>query len=342
MNGTFSFRKGPIFCNVLLADEINRASPRTQSALLEAMSERQATIEGRRYPLPEPFLVIATENPVEFHGTYPLPEAQLDRFQVQIRLGYPDFDTEVEILYDQQDHHPLEDLSPVLSREELLALQRLVRTVTVDRSVSEYLVRISRETRQDPRLALGVSPRGSLLLFRSAQARALLDGRSYVLPDDVRAMVPHVLPHRLVLTAQARYSGVDKGEIVDEIVCDARAGHRDRGPRPHEAARESPHTRANPHGDSAPIRILTRLCDCRILRRRFGRRTASSIAASPRDRSFPARRRFRPSPRDEGTSPHTNPVGTSANRDSRKNAMKRIAAACFITAYLGFLGLGIV
>ncbi len=218
VNGTFSFRKGPIFCNVLLADEINRASPRTQSALLEAMSERQATIEGRRYPLPEPFLVIATENPVEFHGTYPLPEAQLDRFQVQIRLGYPDFDTEVEILYDQQDHHPLEDLSPVLSREELLALQRLVRTVTVDRSVSEYLVRISRETRQDPRLALGVSPRGSLLLFRSAQARALLDGRSYVLPDDVRAMVPHVLPHRLVLTAQARYSGVDKGEIVDEIV----------------------------------------------------------------------------------------------------------------------------
>ncbi|RMG33533.1 MAG: MoxR family ATPase [Planctomycetota bacterium] len=218
VDGTFSFRKGPIFCNVLLADEINRASPRTQSALLEAMSERQATIEGRRYPLPEPFLVIATENPVEFHGTYPLPEAQLDRFQVQIKLGYPDFDTEVEILYDQQDHHPLEDLSPVLSREELLALQRAVRTVTVDRSVSEYLVRISRETRQDPRLALGVSPRGSLLLFRSAQAHALLDGRNYVLPDDVRAMATHVLSHRLVLTSQSRYAGVDKTEVIEEIL----------------------------------------------------------------------------------------------------------------------------
>ncbi|MBI3117764.1 MAG: AAA family ATPase, partial [Candidatus Hydrogenedentes bacterium] len=154
-NGQFHFREGPIFCNVLLADEINRASPRTQSALLEAMSEMQATIEGERHVLPEPFFVLATQNPIEFHGTYPLPEAQLDRFLALVRLGYPDSVTEVDILYAQAEHHPLEDLRPVLSREEVVALQQAVRRVRVERSVTQYMVDLVRRTREDPRVRLG-------------------------------------------------------------------------------------------------------------------------------------------------------------------------------------------
>ncbi len=218
VDGTFVFRAGPIFCNVLLADEINRASPRTQSALLEAMSELHATIEGRRSDLPAPFLVLATQNPVEFHGTYPLPEAQLDRFLVQLELGYPDAETEVQILYAQAETHPLDQLQPVLSRDDVLALQEMVRKIHVEEIVSHYIVDIVRQTRQDARLKLGVSPRGSLMLFRACQAAALAAGRDYVLPDDVQRLAPYVLPHRVIMTSKAKYAGVSTKDVVAEIL----------------------------------------------------------------------------------------------------------------------------
>ena len=217
-DGSFHFRKGPIFCHVLLADEINRASPRTQSALLEAMSESQATIEGERHVLPAPFIVLATQNPVEYHGTYPLPEAQLDRFLILLDLGYPDLDTEVSILFAQQEEHPLELLQPVLGGDELRALQREVRHVRVEPSVARYLVEIVNETRKEPRLKLGVSPRGSLMLFRAAQAAAFAKGRSYVIPDDIQECASYVLAHRVILTSQAKYGGITKPEIITDIV----------------------------------------------------------------------------------------------------------------------------
>ena len=218
VDGQFNFRPGPIFSHVLLADEINRASPRTQSALLEAMSESQATIEGTRHPLPAPFLVLATENPVEFHGTYPLPEAQLDRFLVLINIGYPDAATELEILYSHQAEHPLDGLRPVLSKDELLEMQRQVCEVKVAKNVGRYMVEIVDRTRRDPRLRLGVSPRGTLMLFRASQASAYLHGRDYVLPDDVQALTGYVLPHRLMLTSQSKYGGATKAQIIADIV----------------------------------------------------------------------------------------------------------------------------
>ena len=218
VDGTFSFRRGPVFCNVLLADETNRASPRTQSALLEAMSEAQATIEGTQYPLPSPFVVLATENPVEFHGTYPLPEAQLDRFLVRLELGYPEPAVETQILYAQQQTHPLEALEAVLTCAEVVELQRAVREVAVEESVGRYVVDLVAETRADDRLKLGVSPRGSLMLSRAAQAAPLSQGRGYVLPDDVQRLAPQVLPHRLVLTSKAKYGGAAKGDVIREIL----------------------------------------------------------------------------------------------------------------------------
>ncbi len=221
--GNFTFRPGPVFCNILLADEINRASPRTQSALLEAMSEGQASIEGVQRPLPAPFLVLATQNPVEYHGTYPLPEAQLDRFIGQLDLGYPDAATEVDILYAQANGHPVDAVQAVLSRDEVAELQRTVRAVTVERSVSEYIVALVGRTRTDPRLKLGASPRGSLMLFRAAQARAFTQGRDYVLPDDVRAVAVFVLAHRLVLTSKAKYSGVQKRQVAEELLAVVKA-----------------------------------------------------------------------------------------------------------------------
>jgi MoxR-like ATPase len=218
IDGSFSFREGPIFCNVLLADEINRASPRTQSALLEAMSESQATIEGVRHILKSPFFVLATQNSVDFHGTYPLPEAQLDRFLVQMNLGYPDADTEVEILFDQSQSHPIDDLTPVLNQQDIIELQASVRNVHVDRSVAEYMIQLVTKSRSDARLKLGVSPRGSLMLFRAAQAAAFVKGRDSVLPDDVQRIARYVLPHRLVLTSKSKYSNVSKQEIVEELL----------------------------------------------------------------------------------------------------------------------------
>ena len=217
-DGTFSFRKGPIFCHVLLADEINRASPRTQSALLEAMSESQATIEGERHVLAEPFIVLATQNPVEFHGTYPLPEAQLDRFLVLLNLGYPDNETEVRILFSHQEADPLESLQPVLEGAELVALQHEVRHIRVEPTVARYIVQIVHETRREPRLKLGVSPRGSLMLFRAAQASAFAKGRNYVLPDDVQELAGYVLAHRVILTSQAKYGGIVKTDVIADVL----------------------------------------------------------------------------------------------------------------------------
>ncbi len=220
VDGTFRFREGPIFCNILLADEINRASPRTQSALLEAMAELQVTVEGTRRPLPNPFLVIATQNPIDYHGTYPLPEAQLDRFLVQLNLGYPDAETEVAILYAQAKKTPVDEIAPVLTCDDVADLQARVRAVHVDEGISRYLVRIADKTRSDPRLRLGVSPRGSLMLFRAAQGAAFVAGRNYVIPDDVQRLAPSVLSHRIILTPKAKYGNATKREVVDEILAE--------------------------------------------------------------------------------------------------------------------------
>jgi MoxR-like ATPase len=218
VTGAFTFQPGPIFCNILLTDEINRASPRTQSALLEGMSEAQATIDGTRHALPEPFLVLATQNPVEYHGTYPLPEAQLDRFLLQLDLGYPTAEVEVAILFAQNLAHPLDGIVEVMSKEEVLALQAEARRVHVDESVARYIVGLVAATRQDPALKLGVSPRGSLMLFRASQAAALCAGRDYVMPDDVQRLAVAVLAHRLVLTPKAKYGGALKRETIARLV----------------------------------------------------------------------------------------------------------------------------
>ncbi len=218
VSGEFKFQKGPIFCNVLLADEINRASPRTQSALLEAMNELQASIDGASHPLPSPFIMLATQNPIDFHGTYPLPEAQLDRFLVMLDLGYPERDVEVNILQSRQHLDPLEHIEPVLDGGRIHAMQQEVLTIHVDPSVSCYVVDLVTATRQDDRLKLGVSPRGSLMLSRSAQAAAYIRGRDYVIPDDVQEMAVYVLPHRVITTARTRYDGIGKRQIVEDII----------------------------------------------------------------------------------------------------------------------------
>jgi MoxR-like ATPase len=217
-DGTFFFREGPIFANVLLADEINRASPRTQSALLEAMSERQVSSDGVTRPLPAAFLVVATQNPVEFHGTYPLPEAQLDRFGLRIELGYPGAEQELDVLYSQTERHPVEAVEAVVSAEEVVTLQADARHVRVDPSVGRYVIALAEATRRHASVRLGCSPRGSLMLFRAAQARALLEGRTFVVPEDVKTEAVPVLAHRLGLETKARYTGVPKQDVVREIL----------------------------------------------------------------------------------------------------------------------------
>ena len=217
-DGTFTFKPGPIFANILLADEINRASPRTQSSLLEAMSERQASIEGTTHPLPAPFLVIATQNPIEFHGTYPLPEAQLDRFAMRINLGYPDKEREVDVLFSQYHHHPLDDVRHVVDAASVLAVQESVRSVRVERSIARYLVALADASRSHPSIKMGCSPRGTLILFRMAQARAFLDGRDHAVPEDVKAVALPTLAHRLALDTKAKYSGVQKEDVVRELL----------------------------------------------------------------------------------------------------------------------------
>jgi MoxR-like ATPase len=216
--GTFNFRPGPIFCQILLADEINRASPRTQSALLEAMAELQVTIEGERHDLPSPFLVLATQNPVEFHGTYPLPEAQLDRFMMLLSLGYPSADTEVDILQAQAREHPVDHMTSVMTAEEVVALQTQVREVRVDPVVARYMVDIAHATREHASLKLGVSTRGSLMLYRASQARAFMHERAFVMPEDVQQMAVAVLAHRLTLNTKAKYDGTDKNAVVNAVL----------------------------------------------------------------------------------------------------------------------------
>jgi MoxR-like ATPase len=195
--GTFLFRPGPVFANVLLADEINRTTPKTQSALLEAMGEGQVSIDGVTHPLPVPFFVLATQNPIDFYGTYPLPESQLDRFLVRLRLGYPPPDVERELLRTRRDRDPLEGIAPVLSADELRALQAAVADVRVDDAVLDYLHAIVLATRRSPLLEVGASTRAAIAFERVARARALVEGRMHVLPDDVKLLAPHVLAHRL-------------------------------------------------------------------------------------------------------------------------------------------------
>lgn len=215
-DGSFDFRPGPIFTNVLLVDEINRASPRTQSALLEAMAERQVTTEGTSRPLSDPFFVIATQNPVGFQGTYPLPEAQLDRFLFLLNMDYPDYDSEVELLYDQ--NNSTAQVQPVLGKAELLAMQRQSQEVEVHRDLAEYVIRIIRATRESERLQLGASPRAAQMMFRAAQAVALLAGRNYVLPDDVQHIAPLTLAHRVVATRTTRGSHQSKRQLINDLV----------------------------------------------------------------------------------------------------------------------------
>ncbi len=216
--GSFQFRPGPVFTNILLADEINRASPRTQSALLECMCEHQVSFGGISRELQAPFMVIATQNPIEFQGTYPLPEAQLDRFAMRLSLGYPSEEAEAAMLADRRSGDPADQLSPVIDGEEILELRRRAADVGMEQTVSNYLLELVRATRGEARLALGASPRAALVLAETARTAALLAGRDYVLPDEVRDLARVVLPHRLVLDSRSRYSGVTAAEIVEDLL----------------------------------------------------------------------------------------------------------------------------
>jgi MoxR-like ATPase len=216
--GEFEFRHGPVFANVVLADEINRTTPKTQSALLEAMAEGHVTVEGVTYRLRAPFMVVATQNPVEHHGTYPLPESQVDRFMLRLRIGYPAPDVEKEILRDREHGDPLETLRPVLSGEEVVELQQAVNHVSVDDALVDYLMRIVAATRESETLDLGVSPRGTLALFRAAQAFALTEGRDYCLPDDVKRLVLPVFAHRLVVNSRFSSSLHRRSEEAEEVL----------------------------------------------------------------------------------------------------------------------------
>ncbi len=215
---TFEFRAGPIFAQIVLVDEINRATPKTQAALLEAMEERQVTVDGVTRPLPKPFMVLATQNPIEYEGTFPLPEAQLDRFLMRIRLGYPAQNDEIEILERQQLRHPIEELEAVAQVEELLEAIEAVKRVFLAASLKRYIVELIDQTRQHSDIYLGASPRGSLGLARTAQARAALHGRDYVLPDDIKAMAIPVLAHRVIVAPAARLRDLSAERILNEIL----------------------------------------------------------------------------------------------------------------------------
>ena len=214
----FEFRPGPIISQVVLADEINRATPKTQSSLLECMEERQATVDGTTWPMPDPFLVIATQNPIEYEGTFALPEAQLDRFMLRIRLGYPQLVEEVLILDEQKRSHPIDDLEEVLPVEELRELQAAVREVYVDPSVADYIVRLVGATRSHPDVYLGASPRGSIALYRAGQALAGLLGRDYVLPDDVKALAESALAHRMIIKTSSSIHDIQAAQVVGELL----------------------------------------------------------------------------------------------------------------------------
>ncbi len=217
-NQEFEFRPGPIMAQVVLADEINRATPKTQSSLLECMEERQATIDGTTYPMPDPFLVIATQNPIEYEGTFALPEAQLDRFFLRIRLGYPQPLEEIVILDEQKRTHPIDEVAEVCSVEELRALQEGVREVYVDPTVSDYIVRLVNGTRGHPDVYLGASPRGSIALYRAGQALAALLGRDYVIPDDIKALAETALAHRIIVKTSSTIHDVTAAAVVRELL----------------------------------------------------------------------------------------------------------------------------
>jgi MoxR-like ATPase len=214
----FVFRHGPVFAQILLVDEVNRTTPRTQAALLEAMAERQVTVERDTMPLPRPFLVLATQNPVELEGTFPLPEAQLDRFLLRVQVGYPSLDEEETILHRFKQEEPLESLQAVANAEQLLTLQRKIREVRWQAEVERYLLAIVRATREHDAVQLGVSPRGTLALYRACEAYAAIQGRDFVLPDDVKYLAPSVLAHRLLTTTRTRMRGKRTLEIIDEIL----------------------------------------------------------------------------------------------------------------------------
>ncbi len=217
-NNEFVFRRGPIFAQILLVDEINRATPRTQSALLESMAERQVTVERETMPLPKPFLVLATQNPVELEGTFPLPEAQLDRFLLNVQIGYPSEDEEEAILHRFKQDDPLETLQPVMSAEQVIELQQVIRQVHWQPEVEHYLLAMVRATRAHPSVQLGVSPRGTLALYRACEAFAAIRGRDYVQPDDVKHLAPSVLAHRLLTTTRTRLRGKRNMEIIAEVI----------------------------------------------------------------------------------------------------------------------------
>lgn len=214
----FQFRPGPIMGNIVLADEINRTSPKTQSALLEGMEEATVTIDGETMMIPKPFFVMATQNPIEYEGTYPLPEAQLDRFLLKLRMGYPSHAEEIEVLKRAEKSAPLEDLKPVISLEDLILLQKEVKEIMVDDTIKNYIVDLANRTRKDSYIYLGVSPRGSLALMKASQALAMLRGRDFVTPDDVQYLAPFVFSHRMILRSEARYDGITTEEIIERIL----------------------------------------------------------------------------------------------------------------------------
>jgi MoxR-like ATPase len=214
----FEFRPGPVFANLLLVDEINRASPKTQAALLECMQEHQVTVDGVSYQLERPFMVLATQNPIEYEGTYPLPEAELDRFTMRISIGYPQLADEARLLTEQTGREPLDDLEPVVGREEVQAAIEEARNVFVEESLNRYIVALLRNTRSDNRLYLGASPRAGIALLRVAKSRALTDGRDYVSPEDVKAVAAAVLAHRLIMAPEARSSGLDAVGLVEDTL----------------------------------------------------------------------------------------------------------------------------
>jgi MoxR-like ATPase len=214
----FHFRRGPVFVNILLADEINRATPRTQSALLEAMGERQVTVDGTTYPLPKPFMVIATQNPVEYEGTFPLPEAQLDRFLLKVDLGYPTHEEEQHILQRLERQHPIEILEPVIQPEDILKWTTQVWDINVDQTIRDYMINLVNTTRNHPDIILGGSPRGTLSLFKACQAFAAIHNRDHVLPDDVKYLAVPVLSHRLLLKPEAELRGITSVNIIERII----------------------------------------------------------------------------------------------------------------------------
>lgn len=216
--GEFEFRAGPIIGQIILADEINRATPKTQAALLEAMEERQVTVDGVTHVLPKPFMVLATQNPIEYEGTFPLPEAQLDRFLLRVHLGYPDFSNEIKILDDQRIRHPIETLGSVAAAQDVLKAAEEIKEVFVSSPIKRYVTELTRRTRQSNDVYLGASPRGTLFLSRASQARAALNGRDYILPDDVKDVAIAVLAHRIIVSPAARLRELSADSIVQEII----------------------------------------------------------------------------------------------------------------------------